>query len=610
MPRGVNLWAALVVPVLLASGCGGVDGGGGGSTPQVLTAAEVRTIIGQGVAEATAQGVVLTLAVVDHVGNVLAVYEMPSAFEEVTITSLRSPPVATGLDGVHLPAPLGVAYAAISKAGTSAYLSTQGNAFTTRTANQIVQEHFNPGELGRPGGPLFGIQFSQLPCGDLVTRQGIDALRGPKRMPLGLATNPGGVPLYISGVPVGGVGVELGNRVGFPGPDREQMYGLDPDVSDIDIHLEERIAVAAARGFSAPVERRADRTSVDGKFLRFTDDRATVTTAAASVAASNLIAVPGFYTGGAFLDGVEFLRPASGIRETTFEGLEAEILVDSANVNRFPPTSAATVPGLTLDEVRVILREALEVANRALSQTRPLSTSARVTISVVGLNGEILGIVRSRDAAIFSIDVSLQKARTAAFFSQTTAGADLSAVPFSGLLHQSKPLAQYVTDVRVFLEDFTALANGIAFSDRAVGNLSRPFFPDGIDGNVNGPLAQPFEDWSPFSTGLQLDLVINNLIASILPDATAVITDCTGAPLTKLPNGSQIFPGGVPIYKGTDLVGGIGVSGDGVDQDDMISFLAGCGESDWVGRDASDGRRAEQGEGSPFPVRTGSVSHG
>ena len=40
------------------------------------------------------------------------------------------------------------------------------------------------------------------------------------------------------------------------------------------------------------------------------------------------------------------------------------------------------------------------------------------------------------------------------------------------------------------------------------------------------------------------------------------------------------------------------------------SSLAGCGESDWVGRDASDGRRAEQGEGSPFPVRTGSVSHG
>jgi len=35
----------------------------------------------------------------------------------------------------------------------------------------------------------------------------------------------------------------------------------------------------------------------------------------------------------------------------------------------------------------------------------------------------------------------------------------------------------------------------------------------------------------------------------------------------------QIFPGSVPIYRGSQLVGGIGVSGDGIDQDDMVSFL-------------------------------------
>jgi hypothetical protein len=29
----------------------------------------------------------------------------------------------------------------------------------------------------------------------------------------------------------------------------------------------------------------------------------------------------------------------------------------------------------------------------------------------------------------------------------------------------------------------------------------------------------------------------------------------------------------VPIYRGGVLIGGIGVSGDGIDQDDMISFL-------------------------------------
>ena len=41
----------------------------------------------------------------------------------------------------------------------------------------------------------------------------------------------------------------------------------------------------------------------------------------------------------------------------------------------------------------------------------------------------------------------------------------------------------------------------------------------------------------------------------------------------RLANGIQIFSGGVPIYRGSQLVGAIGVSGDGIDQDDMISFL-------------------------------------
>ena len=41
----------------------------------------------------------------------------------------------------------------------------------------------------------------------------------------------------------------------------------------------------------------------------------------------------------------------------------------------------------------------------------------------------------------------------------------------------------------------------------------------------------------------------------------------------RLANGLQIFPGSVPIYRGSALVGAIGVSGDGVDQDDMVAFL-------------------------------------
>jgi hypothetical protein len=63
-----------------------------------------------------------------------------------------------------------------------------------------------------------------------------------------------------------------------------------------------------------------------------------------------------------------------------------------------------------------------------------------------------------------------------------------------------------------------------------------------------------------------------------------VAANCTGvsgfdsgfaslAPSAALANGLQIFPGGVPIYRDHTLIGAIGVSGDGVDQDDMIAFL-------------------------------------
>jgi hypothetical protein len=68
--------------------------------------------------------------------------------------------------------------------------------------------------------------------------------------------------------------------------------------------------------------------------------------------------------------------------------------------------------------------------------------------------------------------------------------------------------------------------------------------------------------------GLQLDLVYNQLIRGVQGDLTE---GCTG--IRRLRNGIQVFPGAVPIYRGGQLVGAVGVSGDGVDQDDMIAFL-------------------------------------
>ena len=138
-------------------------------------------------------------------------------------------------------------------------------------------------------------------------------------------------------------------------------------------------------------------------------------------------------------------------------------------------------------------------------------------------------------------------------------------------------ITDYVRDVRSFLANNNALADGIAFADRSGGNLARPFFPDGVFGLPNGPLSKPLPNWSPFSTGLQLDLVYQGIIDHVLFVLGAsdddVGSNCTNMPSARLNNGIQIFPGSVPIYRGDTLVGAIGVSGDGVDQDDLIAFL-------------------------------------
>ena len=109
-------------------------------------------------------------------------------------------------------------------------------------------------------------------------------------------------------------------------------------------------------------------------------------------------------------------------------------------------------------------------------------------------------------------------------------------------------------------------------TDRAAGFLSRPFFPDGIEGAEHGPFSRQIAEFSPFNDGLQLDLVTTAL-AKILGGES--LQRCVAIP--GLQNGLQIFPGGVPLYKGNQLVGAVGVSGDGVDQDDIIAAMGSAG---------------------------------
>jgi uncharacterized protein GlcG (DUF336 family) len=232
-----------------------------------------------------------------------------------------------------------------------------------------------------------------------------------------------------------------------------------------------------------------------------------------------------------------------------------------------------------------MLGEALDLAHRARGQIRrPLGSTAEVSISVVDTRGDILGFVRTADAPMFGIDVAVQKARTAMFFSLPGAGALLRGAPPALYVASNRfsSIGAYADALDAFIGR-PALDGSIAWTARAVGNVHRPMFPDGIEGTPNGPLSTPIGRWSPFNVGLQLDLVNNQLVRSIaLGDTTE---GCAGRPvfnianppdtqIRELRNGIQIFPGGVPIYRDGRLVGAIGVSGDGVDQDDMIASLA------------------------------------
>ena len=535
--------------------------------PEFLTAANVTRILQQAVVAARASGTPATIAVVDRVGNVLAVYRMTGSRLTARVFAGRPVQPPRGLVGLDLP-DLGVA---IAKAITGAYLSSAGNAFTTRTASQIVQENFNPLSSGLEGGPLFGVQFSQLPCSDLSVRFAtnntavpgvVSATIGPKRSPLGFSADPGGLPLYKDGVLVGGVGVIA-----------DGIYGLVRD-KNANGGVDESIALAATTGFGPPDSIRANRIYVDGRQLTFSNAGALGSDELANSATVNLVAsgtfeaVTGYYDGVGPLQGQALGFGQSGIlRDTSgiFGTHPAFILADEVGVNRYPPTAGTN---LTAPEVAQLLRSALGVALQSRAQIRqPLGSFVEVTISIVDVDGTILGIVRTPDAPVFGTDVSLQKARSTVFFSSPSAFNILPTLP---------PSPQGVLPGTYFrnMQRFTGLPLGgfFAFSARGVGNLARPFYPDGVSGRRNGPLSRPFPQWSPFNTGLQLDLVFGGL-ATHLGFVTAGGTDVDASCVDRLQNGLQIFSGGVPIFRGNTIVGGIGVSGDGIDQDDMVAFL-------------------------------------
>ncbi|MBI3884990.1 MAG: heme-binding protein [Opitutae bacterium] len=185
------------------------------------------------------------------------------------------------------------------------------------------------------------------------------------------------------------------------------------------------------------------------------------------------------------------------------------------------PITGDPLPGLIDGQPRLTEAEVRQILANAAARTLvtragirlPAGQVTQVFITVVnnpaqaGVAPAVLGTFRTPDATVFSWDVSAQKARTAVFFSNRTR----------------------------------------AFSSRSVGFLAQSMFPPGISGQPPGPF-----------NGLQETFSI------------PLLSGTAGAN-PNLPNGITIFPGGFPLYRNGALIGAIGVSGDGIDQDDLVA---------------------------------------
>src|SRR6185295_663377 len=95
--------------------------------------------------------------------------------------------------------------------------------------------------------------------------------------------------------------------------------------------------------------------------------------------------------------------------------------------------------------------------------------------------------------------------------------------------------------------------NTVAMSTRTVGFLAQCNYPPGIDAEPPGPYNGLQEMLSGFTGSC----------GNITPISAFV-------PNPNFPNGITIFPGGFPLYRNGQMIGAIGISGDGVDQDDIV----------------------------------------
>ncbi len=377
----------------------------------------------------------------------------------------------------------------------------------------------------------------------------------------GIATLPGGIPIYEDGVLVGGIGVFFPGTTGFASAENSSLSaGYNPKLPDLSMEAE-FIALAAVGGSQQagfPIGTLNGVAALPGFDLPSPN---------ISLAGITLNTVgPGGQSGPQNL--VNYIHAhfsvgtgnpnssivnqtaAKPVNLTGSNDLPVDSTGDKLLTGKSPPTGWIVTPhagaGITAAQVNQIIEQGISTADVTRSQLRPLGTQAsQMVFAVSDSQGNILGLYRMPDAPIFSVDVAISKARDAAYYddaSQVAAVDQLGGIPA-----------------------------GTALTARTFRYLAEPFFPEGIDSAPPGPWSILNDPGTNPANGLE------NGPAQPISAFTSVFgydafhPNTTFASSGANTSGVVFFPGSSAVYVNGQIVGGFGVSGDGVNQDDFIT---------------------------------------
>ena len=580
---------------------------------QVITATEVGAILRRAAAASASDDAII--AVVDRNGRILGVRtEAGVAPEVMTNPALR----VFAIDG------------AVSLARTGAFFGNNQAPLTSRTVSNLSQTtitqrevesnpnfpdinstqrgpgyvapvrigaHFPPNVPNTPEVDLFAIEHTNR---DGSTHPGPDGVRGtgddiplparfninpafvpagqalfapdsygvvsgllPNAQNRGIATLPGGIPLFKNNQVVGGIGVFFPGKTGYATEENSALgTTFNPSKPDRSVEAE-WIAFAAAGGavglpvgpsspqFPGPVGTLNGVRPIDGFIL--------------PGGRIDLVGITLDVFGPGGVQGAKKLTDLGAVlgRGNPDSGTNQPVTAGGATLLgglRVPDGWLVTPHngvGITAAEVNRIIQDGLLQAARTRAAIRlPPSRGVRMVFAVADRAGEIVGLYRMPDATVFSIDVAVAKARNVAYYADP---------------HKLQPIDQV-----------PGVPRGTAFTNRTFRYLALPRFPSAaeegtaqpgpfsilFDGGANPLTARqqgPRKPASAYQTALGHD--------SFFPGTN--FHDPTN-PANQ--NGVVWFPGSGPLYRpGSGLIGGLGVSGDGVDQDDVVTTGAQAG---------------------------------